>query len=224
MADQLRYFDITLTGVQPLLMHADDIDWADAMELWKNDADNKRLSKAGDDRSPAWRWVGSLYHDGEQLVMPVENIMRCLMEAGTMVLVPGSKAGKTFKAQTQSGIMPTTPSWPFLVDGEPIPFGPLKALIGNKNFQTHRDVALSSGFELFAKRAKIGAQKHIRIRPRFTNWSTAGQLVVTDEQIDRQILQTIFDRGGRYKGLGDWRPGSKTPGSFGVFEAGVVER
>ena len=98
-----RRFTVTLTGKTPLLMHYDNIAWADTMEAWKSDPGNKKDSKAGDDRSPAWRWLGSLYHDGKAIAIPSDNLMRAMMEGAAMVPVPGGKSGKTFKAQSQSG-------------------------------------------------------------------------------------------------------------------------
>jgi hypothetical protein len=200
-------------------MHADDIEWADAMDAWKANTENKRTGRAGDDRSPAWRWLGSLYHNDEHLVMPLENIMRCLMEAGAMV--PTGKGKKTFKSQSQSGIMPGEPNWPLLIKGKPIPFDPFKGLIGEKDFAKHKDAAIAYGFSLFLKRAKIERSKHVRVRPRFEQWQTAGELFVIDEEITDSILQVILTQAGRYKGLGDWRPSSATPGSYGMFTAEV---
>lgn len=219
----IRRYRIEITGTQPLLMHADNIDWADEMEAWKNDKNNKKTSRAGDDRSPAWRWIGNLYHDGEVVIMPVENIMRCMMEGGAMVLVPGGRAGKTFKAQTQSGIMPTSAGWPLLLNGKPVQFAAIKAMIGKKDFAEQKAAAIASGFELYLKRAKIGASKHVRVRPRFERWSLKGELVVADEQITTDVLTDVLESAGAYKGLGDWRPGSKTPGMFGMFEAKIKE-
>ena len=77
------------------------------------------------------------------------------------------------------------------------------------------------GFSLFVKRAKIGNAKHIRVRPRFENWSCTGDITILDSQISKEILQSILDICGQYKGLGDWRPGAKTPGPFGMFKATV---
>lgn len=221
MAEMIRRYQVNIAGTQPLLMHSDDIEWSDQMERWKNDKDNKKEGRAGDDRSPAWRWLGNLYQDGKTVIVPIENIMRCMMEGGAMVLVPGGKSGKTFKAQTQSGIMPTSAGWPVLSEGKPFAFEPLKKLVGNKDFEAHKAAAKASGFELFIKRAKIGASKHVRVRPRFNQWSISGELVVTDEQITTDVLSDILECAGTYKGLGDWRPGSKTPGPFGMFEASV---
>lgn len=217
----MEHFSVTITGTQPILLHADDIEWSDQMTAWKDDKSNKKGSKAGDDRSPAWRWMGNLYHDGERIVLPMENIMRCLMEGGAMVPVPGGKSGKTFKAQTQSGIQPLAPSWPLLVGGKEIKVGKLLNLVGNNDFEAHKSAALEHGFELFIKRAKIGASKHVRVRPEFRTWELTGELAISDEQISQGILEDILEMSGRYKGLGDWRPSSKTPGFRGMFTARV---
>jgi hypothetical protein len=219
----MQRYHIKITGTQPLIMHADDVGWSDSMDAWKNNPDNKRGSKAGDDRSPAWRWLGCLYHDSTNIVMPTNNLMRCLMEAGALVYVPGGKSGKTFKSQTQSGLIPTDHGWPLHINGDskPLAAGPIMALKGVSDFEQHEQTATKLGFSLFVKRAKIGASKHIRVRPRFERWHTSGLLSCSDEQITLEILQQIFTQGGLFKGLGDWRPGGKTPGPFGTFTAEV---
>jgi hypothetical protein len=218
----MRFYQVTLTGTQPLLMHADDIDWADRMEAWKLEKDNKKSSKAGDDRSPAFRWIGSLYrNEAGQVIIPTENIMRALMEGGAACLVPGGRSGKTFKAQSQSGIMPRDIGWPLLVNGQPVLTAPIDKLLGEKSFAVHELAVKEMGFVLFKKRARIGQSKHIRVRPRFDAWATTGELVVTDDQITDEVLADILEVAGKYKGLGDWRPSSKTPGTFGMFEAAV---
>lgn len=218
-----KTFAVTLTGKTPILMHSDNIEWADQMAAWKDSAANKKGSKAGDDRSPAWRWIGALYHDDEQIVIPSDNIARCLMEGGAMVPVPGGKNGKTFKAQTQSGMMTGEAEWPLLVNGKPIPVKKLLGLTKEQDFARHKTVASELGFSLHVKRAKIGSSKHVRVRPRFDKWSTFGTLVVTDDQITKAALVEILDYAGRYKGLCDWRPGGRTPGPWGMFSAEVKE-
>lgn len=223
MQATLRVYRVTITGTMPLLMHSDDIDWADQMDAWKNNKDNKKTSRAGDDRSPPHRWLGSLYHNAaEQIIIPTENIMRALMEGGAGVPVPGGRSGKTFKAQTQSGIIPREIGWPLQVGGKIVSYQPLRALLEERDFQEHKAAAQKLGFELYVKRARIGQSKHIRVRPRFNEWSATGELVVTDDQITDDALADIFEYAGKYKGLGDWRPSSKTPGTFGTFEAQIA--
>lgn len=217
----MRTYDIVITGTQPLLMHADDIDWADTMEKWRSDKNNKKTSKAGDDRTPAFRWLGSLYRDNSgTVVLPTENIMRALMEGGASVPVPG-QARKTFKSQSQSGIMPRAIGWPLLVNGKTVPAEPLRKLEREADFGVHRQAVEDLGFSLFLKRARIGTSKHIRVRPRFDRWAAQGQLVVIDDQITDEVLTDILEVAGKYKGLGDWRPSGRTPGVFGTFTAEV---
>jgi hypothetical protein len=217
----MRSYTVTLTSKMPMLHHADNIEWSDDMDAWKNDPANKKGSKAGDDRSPAFRWLGSLYHDGEVIAVPNDNLMRAFMEGGAMVPVPGGRNGKTFKAQTQSGMLVDGTHWPLLIKGKAVSVKPILALRNEKNFAVHRAQVEKHGFSLHVKRAKIGQSKHVRVRPIFENWSTTGVVHVWDEQITKETLEQIVTHAGLYKGLGDWRPGGKTPGPYGMFTATV---
>lgn len=218
----MRSYMVTLTGITPLLLHRDNIEFSDDLKRWREDPKNKKLSIPGDDRSPAFTWLGCLYeHDGK-VVIPSDNLMRCFMEGGTSVPVPGGKSGKTFKAQTQSGMMTSEPAWAIEIDGRPIASDPLLiTLRGEYDFYVHRQVAIDSGFSLFVKRAKIGTSKHIRVRPKFSRWAVSGQVDVWDDQITTDALKSILGFAGDYKGLGDWRPSGKTPGPHGRFRAEV---
>jgi len=217
----MRKLLVTITGTQPLLLHNDDIEWTDRMDAWKL-ANGKKSPKAGDDRNPAWRWIGSLYHnEAGYLILPRSNIMRLLMEGAAGVLVPGAKNNKTFKAQSQSGIIPCEDGWPLLVNGEPVPFAPIEALMNEPDFKVHQEAVRRLGFSLYPKRARVGQSKHIRVRPRFDQWGARGELEVVDDQITESVLAQILDVAGRFKGLCDWRPSSPTPGTFGMFSAAV---
>jgi hypothetical protein len=218
----MKTYQVTLTGKTPLLMHHDNIDWADFMEEWRSDPENKKTSKAGDDRSPVWRWIGCCYTDDEHIAMPAGNIMRSIMEGGAMVPVPGAKNGKTFKAQTQSGMMSSEPYWEFRCNGQCIPWKKIDALRGLSRFSEHKEAARAMGFDLMVKRARIGMQKHVRVRPMFpAGWELRGSLAVWDEQITHEALERILEFSGQYKGLGDWRPGGRTPGPYGMFEVRI---
>lgn len=218
----MRSYKVTLVGKMPLLMHADNVEWSDAMDAWKANPDNKKASKAGDDRSPAFRWLGALYHDGEHVAMPSDNLMRAFMEGGAMVPVPGAKNNLTFKKQSQSGMLVEGTHWPLLVGGKPVPVAPLLALQSEPSFPAHQKAAEKYGFKLHVKRAKIGQSKHVRVRPIFESWATTGNIIVWDDQITSEVLTQIVTQAGLYKGLGDWRPGGKTPGPYGMFST-IVE-
>lgn len=219
----MKTYHVVLMGKSPLLMHWDNIEGADALRAWRETPEHKKLSVAGDDRSPAFTWMNGLYNDGAQIVLPADNIARCLMEGGAQVPVPGGKNGKTFKSQSQSGMMPGESAWPLLVDGQPIAMRDLDALREELDFAVHQETAQALGFSLFVKRAKIGASKHVRVRPRFDRWAAHGTILVWDDQITQPVLTDILRFGGDYKGLGDWRPGGKTPGPYGRFSAEVTE-
>lgn len=220
---KMRRYQIELTGVMPLLMHRDNISGADELRAWREKPGNKKLSVAGDDRTPAFTWIYSLYHDSQTIVVPTDNIMRAIMEGGTQVVVPGGRSGKTFKAQTQSGIQPEELFWPVYIDGKVVPAPEILALREELDFEKHQAVAVKNGFSLDVKRARIGQSKHIRVRPRFDRWVVGGVISVHDDQITTQVLESILDVAGKYKGLGDWRPSSRTPGPFGRFSATAKE-
>jgi hypothetical protein len=200
-------------------MHADNIDWADKMEAWKNDPKNKKASKAGDDRTPPWRWIGCLNHNGACVTIPSEYLMRSIMEGAAQV--PTGKGQKTFKSQSQSGLLCSEFHWPLLVNGRTVPMASINELMAGGDFSENTKAVEEFGFSLFVKRAKIGNSKHVRVRPRFDKWATSGEIVITDSQITPDVLRSILDISGQFKGLGDWRPGAKTPGAYGMFTATV---
>lgn len=213
-------YKITLTGETPLLMHHDNISWADQLQKWAKDPANKKISTAGDDRTPAWRWIGNLYVESGVIVLPSDNLMTMLREGGAKC--PTGVRGGTFKRQTQSGIVVDQSAWPILIDGKTVAYSPIKALLEESDFDEHLKAVEAMGFELFVKRAKIGQAKHIRVRPRFDRWQVHGTVTVLDETITASTLSNIVTFAGMYAGLGDWRPSSpKSPGSMGKFSATV---
>lgn len=219
----MKRYTFTFTGLSPLIMHQDNIEWSERMKKWRENPDNKGKSVAGDDRSPPSTWLGSLYHDSKHVTMPSDNIMRCFMEGGAQVIVPGGKNGKTFKAQTQSGMLISEEHCTFENNGKQIDAKPFLGLVNENDFEKHLSMATDHGFVLFVKRARIGASKHVRVRPRFDNWTVRGTLEVWDDQLTLSALRNIARVSGAHKGLCDWRPGSKTPGPFGRFEAKIEE-
>lgn len=216
-----RKYNVRITGVNPLLMHQDNLSWAEVMAKWAMDPANKKWSVAGDDRSPAWRWIGNLYVDGGLVVIPSDNLMTVLREGGAKC--PTGKKGATFKRQTQSGLVVDQSAWPVLVNGATVPYAPVRDLIENPDFAAHEAAVQKLGFTLFTKRARIGQAKHVRVRPRFDNWAAEGTVTVFDDQITGEVLQNVLTFAGAYAGIGDWRPSSpKSPGPFGKFEAKVT--
>lgn len=218
----MKRYKITLTGERDLLLHHDNIDFSERVKKWQKDPGNRSKSVAGDDRSPAWSWIGYLYHDKKQLVIPADNLMTVLREGAKRVST--GKRGGTFKSQSQSSILINEESWPLLVNGISVPWSDLITLGNEEQFEAHQSESERLGFELFVKRAKIGNAKHVRVRPRFQNWSCSGTVTILDDTINKETLEMILSQAGRFAGLGDWRPSSpKSPGPFGTFTATLEE-
>jgi hypothetical protein len=201
-------------------MHHDNISWAETMAEWSKDPANKSISVAGDDRTPAHRWIGSLYIDGGLVAIPSDNLMTMLREGGARC--PTGKGKGTFKRQTQSGLVVDQSGWAVLVEGKAIPYSAIEPLLREKDFAAHEVAVRKLGFTLFTKRARIGNSKHVRVRPRFDQWEASGTITVFDDTITKRVLADILTFAGRYAGLCDWRPSSpKSPGPFGTFTAEV---
>lgn len=210
-------FDFVLKGRTPLLMHRDDIESADLLELWQKDPKNANLSKKGDDRTPPWRWKTYCYSDGERLTLPVDCLMTSLRAAGAELVIKGSK---TFKQVTQTGLFIPTEHLPLTVEGKEIKAASIEAIEGD--FPAHSEAVKKLGFRLFVKRAKVGQSKHIRVRPRFDAWEVKGRIEVLAEEITTDVLTQLFLIAGTRKGVCDWRPNSpRSPGPFGCFDTAL---
>jgi hypothetical protein len=217
MAMSVR-FEFTLTGIRPLLMHADDPAWGDVLKEWQTDPANRDISKAGDDRSPGFTWLGYLPDDGQNAAIPSSYIAASLRDAGKAVRI--GKGQKTYKEAASSAVWLDSEFFPLLNDGKPIPMASIRSRLCEViDFREHLATARRHGFDLDMRRAKVGQSKHVRIRPRFNRWSLVGNLELADPEILRpEVLAQLFDIAGR-RGLGDYRPGSKSPGPFGMFTA-----
>ena len=217
MASDNRMARFTLTGITPLLMHADDVDAATMLSAWRKNPAHKNLSVPGDDRSPPWSWQTYLYRDDDgNIAMPTDNIMVCLRQAGAKMIL---KRQTTFKAITQSGLLITEATVPFTNGGKTIN---VAEFVENRDesFADQSKRAINAGFQLFPKRASIGTSKNVRVRPKFNSWSVTGTIRMLAPEITLETLTMLFDLAGSI-GLCDWRPGCKTPGRFGMFESSV---
>ena len=215
----MQQYEITMTGLTPLLMHQDNLSFGEKIQAWRKDPANKELCVSGDDRSPAWTWLGYLYHDGKTVGIPADNLMTLLREGGAKVKT--GKMQETYKKHTQSGIMIDQQQFPITVGGNTISVIGLSKLIGDTEFLHHIEAVEAEGFELLVKRAKVGMAKHIRVRPLFRQWTAQGKITVLDPDLSgltKPILESILKQAGTLVGVGDWRPSSpKSSGTFGTF-------
>lgn len=211
-------FDFTLTGRTSLLMSADNIEAADELAKWLEDPDNKKMSKRGDDRTPAWGWMIRIHHDGARFAIPQDVIMAMLREAGKKVTMSGKK---TFKSETQSNLLIADEFCQLKASGKIVKMSDIQA-IRNESFAKQSEAVQKMGFRLYCKRASIGSSKHVRVRPRFDAWEVSGRIEVFGEAITEDVLNTLFRIGGSKCGLLDWRPNADSPGPFGQFDHKLV--
>jgi hypothetical protein len=212
-------YKVTLTGTTPLLLHQDSIDWSEKMTQWLAIPENKKASKAGDDRMPVYRWMGCCYTDGRVLGMPSDNLMTMLRE-GAAKVASGGKNGETFKRLSQSCLVVDQIQWPLIGAKGQVSWLEVQKLMELDAFADHCEAVKALGFVLWAKRAKVGQSKHVRVRPRFDSWTCSGTITAFDPRFDLATMESILRMGGQYCGLGDWRPSApKSPGQFGRFEA-----
>lgn len=226
MTAQISY-QLTLTGTNPLLMHKDNMGFQEVVAAWRLNPANKGLSVAGDDRSPACTWLGSVYSQWSggaptkdaAICMDADNIKTVFREGGKL-LRKGARGN--FQKDTQSGIYMPSQYWRLYGgNGEEINFDQMyDRLVDVVDFNTHLKAAEDAGFELLVKRARIGKAKHVRVRPMFRTWTITGEFIVIDEDqsgLTEPVLRMLVATAGAKIGLGDWRPSSATPGSFGTF-------
>lgn len=212
-------YALTIKGLSPLIMHHDNLTFGEKTTAWRKDPANKALSVSGDDRSPAFTWLGYLYHDGKIVGMPSDNVMTMFREGGAKV---AGKGKGTFKKQTQAGLILDQQQMILTINGKPIQVDQFKPLLENSDFTDHLAAAEAAGFELLVKRAKIGMAKHVRVRPLFREWQLDGSFTVMDSEVSgltEDILRLVLAQAGALCGLGDWRPSSPSSGTFGRFES-----
>ena len=209
----MELYEFKLTGLTPLLIHADDVEASDRLQEWRKSPVNKDLSVPGDDRSPPWTWQTYLYRDDVCLTVPCDNLSVSLRQAGAEKIL---KKQTTFKSLTQSGLFMVGEHMPLLVNGSPIDADKIAAIEGP--FADHAEAVKKYGFRLFVKRATVGQSKHVRVRPRFDEWALTGQIRVVAAAITEEILRELLTIAGFSKGLCDWRPSAKkSPGPYGTF-------
>ena len=216
----MKQYRVALTGITPLIMHWDNIEWQDQMLAWRTVPENAKNSKAGDDRTPPYTWKGHTYNDGEVVVVPHDNLRSNLIAAGKKVKT--GKGATTFKTAIASGISFDAAFVPLVLsNGKTVPWSDIEAIEGT--FVDQCEGARRLGFKLLAKRASVGQNKHVRVRPVFDKgWSLSFAVTVTDDSLTQEVLQELFRVAGRYIALCDWRVGApKSPGPYGQYTAEV---
>jgi len=138
--------------------------------------------------SPKERAEESLYvNDKGKLYQPATHIIGALIDAGKSQQVVGKKKA------TYSKIVG------YAVEIEPFEIEHKK-----------------QKWEVYSCLGVINRGRVLIHRPILKEWELDFQVIFDEEQIPASILKEIFERAGKFSGLGDWRPNKK--GRFGKFQ------
>jgi hypothetical protein len=210
-------FEFELNGRMPAIMSHDNVEGADEVKAWLNSEDGRKVAVKGDDRSPPWGWTIRLYHDGEKVGIPAENLMSALLYAGERTKIKGTN--KSYKDLSQSGILIHEEIMPILVPDRPVLMKDIFKFHDAPFAEQSRRVR-DLGFALYVKRVPVEKKKHVRVRPRFDEWRCKGTVEIVDPTITPEALGELLEFAGRRAGLMDRRPGAvypRRPGQFGTF-------
>ena len=130
-----------------------------------------------------------LYENEGKLYQPSTHIKGALVEAGKDQKVVGK--GKS----TYSKIV-----------GYAVEIEPYEIIHKKQDWSVHSVLAVNPSTR----------GRNLLHRPILKEWELDFEVVFDENQIPASILKEIFDRAGRFAGIGDWRPNKK--GTFGKFQ------
>lgn len=176
---------LTMTGTMPLIMH--NVQTADPLNVFAKEMakiTKKKTNKTEADLAELDRlkFEAGLYFDPEiGPYLPVQNIFRCLIEAGSM-----TRDGK----KIERGIT-------ILGDRAPLQYnGP-------------RDVTslYGGGSTKFVDRrvVVVARQRIVATRPIFPEWVAAFEIELDPEVLDPDHFSDVAAKAGRSVGVGDYR-------------------
>lgn len=178
---EIKTIKYELKGIAPLLMHNGEL--ADPENPFTKELKiiNARRKKVDEDFQEISKleFLGGLYTRKGKIVIPSELIEACLIEGAKK-----SKLGKLFKATVY-----LEGDYPLIYKGPKSP----EALWKDKNF-VHK-----AG-------ARIGMSKIIRTRPIFKEWSLLIDVNYYSSEVEVEAITTALEYGGKFSGIGDWRP------------------
>lgn len=122
-----------------------------------------------------------------EIYVPSSQIHGCLINAGKQLQIVGR--GKATYSKLFGAFI--------LIEPAAIPITPQEYTVDER--------------PVIVQRARI-----IRYRPIWEKWSLKFKIVIMDDDIAPEVVKEGLDNGGRYVGIGDFRPDKKGP--FGRFQ------
>lgn len=182
--DGLKKIRVKIEGISPLLMNRMTEDQVLALRTKRKPAKSKTTEE-----TPREEAARKMYVDADKApYVPTENLMSCLIGAGTYVRLDGKRQMSTSKSSIVPGFLglheshlPLTPSeW---------------------------EVDIRPG------RNPNGGEAVCLVRPRFDRWGFTVTALLDTHQVGESLCRELFDVALSRVGLGDFRPARK--GTFG---------
>lgn len=188
--------NVVLYGVRPLFMNRMSME---ALEGLRDKT--KKKPKAAGAPDPQEEAAAKVYTVDGKPVLPVENLMSCLIEAGKFIRLDGKRQLSTSTSSILPGYLHITTSVLWLREpetGDPPSWG-----------------IASWKYDLRQGRNPNGGEAVAIVRPRFDKWAVAFQISVNTDAMPLDTYRRLFDQAGLAVGIGDYRPQRK--GIFGQF-------
>lgn len=174
-----RFIDVKITGISELLHHR--FVFSDEKET----AAKKKTGKP--DYSQAWKT--SLYWNAETGVyQPAEHLEPCMVQAAVNFQIVG-KGKKTYKSLFRSTVF-------------------IRPALISHHMKGTPDKLLENGcFKINKSRVNVQKAAVERLRPEFAiGWQLSFEIEVLDPQVPDDVVQQVLEHGGRFVGIGDYRP------------------
>ncbi len=181
---------IELTGRTPLLLNRL------SEETLLNVRSKTRRPKNAPVPSPREEADTKVYlHDGK-VVLPAQNLLSSLIEAGKWTRLDGKRQLSTSKATTLPAFLTLEDAFIPIVDPE-----------------TRREAAWE--VDIRGGKNPNGNEVVCIVRPRFDVWVLNFTVQIDCSEIGEDVMRTLFDNAGLRVGVGDFRPQRK--GIYGQF-------
>ena len=188
--------EILCVGIRPLLMNR-----MTPEELEALDDKSKKPAKAAKKAPPQERAAAKVYTVDGKPVLPVENFMAALIEAGKYVRLDGKRQVSTSKGSLLPGLLSI--ETPVLYLRKPNGAKPDKWGVAEWAYDLRKGTNPNGGEAVAI------------VRPRFDEWAFAAELEIDTDAMSEDAYRALVDIAGKRIGVCDFRPQRK--GTFGQF-------
>jgi len=177
----VQKYNVTIEGVAPLLQHKFGV------EAQTELADQVKQHSGQKDYSG--EWLDTAYLLGNEIYPPAEHIWQAMIRAGVNFRIKG-KGRKTYKDLISCAV---------IVEPDLIPHG----------LELPEEMTTDPSQPVYVDKRPVRIQRARVLRERLAlskGWKLAFEMLITDDQLQKEVIKAILDYAGQYVGIGDFRP------------------